>query len=130
MIYRKKHPLALCFVFFFSGLLSAQNAPKDLVVLVDTSASMSSFYTNLTNYLTGPFLEENLNLGDTFHLISFSGKPRFEIARRVIDLGDVQTINGRIFLLYPLEPVSDISSAISYGERYITILPQSREKRI
>jgi hypothetical protein len=91
---------------------------------------MSSFYANVTNYLTGPFLDEHLNLGDTFHLISFSGRPRFEIARRVIDLGDVQTINGRIFLLYPLEPVSDISSAISYGEKYTTILPQGRQKQI
>jgi hypothetical protein len=91
---------------------------------------MSSFYANVTNYLTGPFLDENLNLGDTFHLISFSGKPRFEIARRVIDLGDVQTVNGRIFLLYPLEPVSDISAAISYGEKYTTILPSGRQKRI
>jgi hypothetical protein len=131
MIDKKKRAFSvLCFSFLFAALLSAQDAPKDLIVLVDTSASMSSFYTNVTNYLTGPFLDENLNLGDTFHLISFSGKPRFEIARRVIDLGDVQTINGRIFLLYPLEPVSDISSAISYGEKYTTILPQGRQKRI
>jgi hypothetical protein len=131
MIYKKQKLFSvLCFTFFFSVLLSAQEPPKDLIVLVDTSASMSSFYANVTNYLTGPFLDEHLNLGDTFHLISFSGKPRFEIARRVIDLGDVQTINGRIFLMYPLEPISDISSAISYGERYTTILPQGRQKQI
>jgi hypothetical protein len=131
MIYKKKSFFSfLCFTVLFSALLSAQDAPKDLIVLVDTSASMSSFYANVTNYLTGPFLAENLNLGDTFHLISFSGKPRFEIARRVIDLGDVQTVNGRIFLLYPLEPVSDISAAISYGEKYTTILPSGRQKRM
>ncbi|MDR2144547.1 MAG: hypothetical protein LBP29_09280 [Treponema sp.] len=131
MIYKQKSPFfVLCFSFFFSALLSAQNAPKDIIVLVDTSSSMSSFYANVTDYLTGPFLEENLNLGDTFHLISFSGKPRFEIARRIIDLGDVQTINGRIFLLYPLEPVSDIAAAISYGEKYTTIIPSGRQKRI
>jgi hypothetical protein len=131
MIYKTKRFFSvLCFTFLFSALLPAQEPPKDLIVLVDTSASMSSFYANVTNYLTGPFLNEHLNLGDTFHLISFSGKPRFEIARRVIDLGDVQTINGRIFLLYPLEPLSDISSAISYGEKYTTILPQGRQKQI
>ncbi|MDR2143403.1 MAG: hypothetical protein LBP29_03435 [Treponema sp.] len=131
MIYKQKRPFfVVCFAFFFSALLSAQNAPKDIIVLVDTSSSMSSFYANVTDYLTGPFLEENLNLGDTFHLISFSGKPRFEIARRIIDLGDVQTINGRIFLLYPLEPVSDIAAAISYGEKYTGIIPSGRQKRI
>ncbi|MDR1505953.1 MAG: hypothetical protein LBI67_02515 [Treponema sp.] len=131
MNYKRKQAIwVLGFVFFFSALLQAQSAPKDIIVLVDTSSSMSSFYANVTNYLTGPFLEENLNLGDTFHLISFSGRPRFEIARRVIDLGDVQTINGRIFLLYPLEPVSDISSAIDYGERYTTVIPANRQKKI
>jgi hypothetical protein len=131
MIYKTKSFFSLlCLTFLFSALISAQEPPKDLIVLVDTSASMSSFYANVTNYLTGPFLDEHLNLGDTFHLISFSSRPRFEIARRVIDLGDVQTINGRIFLLYPLEPLSDISSAISYGEKYTTILPQGRQKQI
>jgi hypothetical protein len=126
----KKFLPVLMAVFFLGSPLVHAQQPKDVIVIVDTSTAMSPFYANVTNYLTGAFLRENLQLGDTFHLISFAGKPRFEIARRIIDEGDVQTINSRIFLLYPLEPASDIQAAISYGERYTGILPQNRQKKI
>ena len=63
---------------------SLDRQPIDLVVLLDTSVGMSNSHRETSEYLTGQFLREHLNLGDTFHLISFSSRPRLEISRRVI----------------------------------------------
>jgi hypothetical protein len=91
---------------------------------------MSGSYEEVSNYMIGPFLQEFLRIGDTFHLISFSDIPRTEISRRVQEAGDVETIIGRILLMYPLDPYSDISAALNYGERYVSSLPASRQKKI
>ncbi|MDR1389281.1 MAG: hypothetical protein LBJ31_04830 [Treponema sp.] len=115
---------------FFTLPLCAQNAPKDLILMVDTSVSMSPYYSEAGTYLTGPFLAENLAFGDTFHLISFAAKPRFEIARQVHDEGDIETVSGRILLLYPIEPNADIPGALSYAERQIRAIPGGRPKKL
>ncbi|MDR0623677.1 MAG: VWA domain-containing protein, partial [Treponema sp.] len=101
----------------------------DLVLLLDTSSSMSSSYREVNNYMTGGFLKEFLRIGDTFHLIPFSDAARVDISRRVEGRGDVETIIGRMLLQYPLETGSDISAALSYAEKYVSTLP-SRPKKI
>jgi hypothetical protein len=100
----------------------------DLVVLLDTSSSMSGFYQALSTFITGPLLQEFLGLGDTFHLISFSDKARLEISRRIEVQGDLEVIIGRMLLLYPLDPYSDIAGALAYTEGYVSSLPGSRNR--
>lgn len=104
--------------------------PIDLILLLDTSSSMSGSYREVNDYITGPFLREFLRIGDTFHLISFSDKPKVEIARRIEGQGEVETIIGRMLLMYPLEPWSDIPGALAYAEKYTDTLPPSRPKKI
>jgi hypothetical protein len=114
-----------CAVFVFG-----QNAgPIDLILLLDTSSSMSASYGEVNNYMTGGFLREFLRIGDTFHLIAFSDKPRVDIARRVEGRGDLETIIGRMLLQYPLDPWSDIPAALGFAETYASSLP-SRPKKI
>lgn len=103
---------------------------KDVVLVVDTCASMFSYYNEVNTYLTGPFLAENIRMGDTLHIISFGGKPRFEIVRRIVDQGDIETVSGRIWLLYPLDPNSDAGSSINYAEQYARNIPGSRPKQV
>jgi hypothetical protein len=98
--------------------------------LLDTSASMSGSYREVRDYITGPFLKEYLRFGDTFHIISFSGGPRLEIARRIEGQGDLETVIGRMFLLYPLEPGSDIAGALAYLETYLSQLSPSKPKKV
>ena len=117
-------------VFCQSSRLMDTSGPMDLVVLLDTSASMSNSYRETSDYLIGPFLREFLRLGDTFHLISFAGSPRVEISRRVEAVGDVEAIIGRILLMYPLYLQSDVSGALSFAERYSSSLPDSRYRKI
>jgi hypothetical protein len=57
--------LAICTVGVFG------QSPKDLILLLDTSASMSGSYQQVNEYLSGTFLREYLNMGDTFHFIPF-----------------------------------------------------------
>ncbi|MDR2403177.1 MAG: VWA domain-containing protein, partial [Spirochaetaceae bacterium] len=109
---------------------AAQTGPVDLVLLLDVSASMSSSYGEVRDYLSGPFLREFLRFGDTFHIISFSETPGIEIVRRVEGRGDLETVIGRLFLMYPVEPYSDIAGALNYAERYISFLPENRPKKI
>jgi hypothetical protein len=122
--------------FLFLALLwrlvpaAGQESPADLILLLDISASMSGSYREVRDYITGPFLKEYLRFGDTFHIISFSATPRLEIARRIEGRGDLETLIGRLFLLYPLEPGSDIQGALAYLESYLSRLPPSRPKKI
>ena len=103
---------------------------KDLILVVDTSSSMFSYYNELGTYLSGPFLAEHLASGDTIHIISFGSKPRFEIARQIVEQGDVETASARIWLLYPLSPASDPAAALSYAEQYVRTVPGGRPKKI
>ncbi|MDR1429240.1 MAG: VWA domain-containing protein [Spirochaetaceae bacterium] len=112
------------------GAFSWGQEPVDLVVILDTSSSMSSSYSEVADYLTGPFLREQLRLGDTFHLISFALTPALELSRRIEGRGDIQTIIGRLLILYPVNPDTDLISALEYGRRYVAGLPQGRTKKV
>jgi hypothetical protein len=61
-------------------------------------------------------------------LISIADTPRREIARRVEGVGDVETIISRLFLMYPLEPASDIPAALDFAGQYVSTLPDTRRK--
>ncbi|MCL2319062.1 MAG: VWA domain-containing protein, partial [Treponema sp.] len=107
-----------------------QSGPMDLVVVLDTSASMSNYYQGTSDYLIGPFLKEFLRIGDTFHLISFAETPKVEISRLIEGVGDVEAVIGRLLLMYPLAAQSDVAGAMNYAEKYSSSLPGSRHKKI
>jgi hypothetical protein len=125
----KKVVWVFIFIASLFPVVSAQEGPIDLILLLDTSSSMSASYREINEYMTGPFLREFLRTGDTFHLIPFSDTPRTDVSRRIEGRGDVETIIGRMLLQYPLDPWSDIAAALSYTEQYISTLP-SRPKKV
>jgi len=126
----KKTVLAVILVLTaFFGAYGQNAAPNDILLVLDTSSNMSSSYDNVTNYITGSFLTEFLRVGDTFHLIPFSGNPRLDVARRITGVGDVETIIARMLLQYPVESGNNVGSALSFAELYITTLP-GRPKKI
>jgi hypothetical protein len=119
------------FILVINGFFAyAQSGGSiDLILLLDTSSSMSGSYQRVSDYISGGFLREFLRIGDTFHLIPFSDKPRVDIARRIEGRGDVETIIGRMLLQYPLDPWTDIPAALSFAENYALSLP-ARPKKI
>lgn len=128
---RKKFfgPLVLVFLLSAFGF-SQEQKPIDLIVVMDTSSSVYDSYHQVTEYAIGPLLKEFLRVGDTFHLISFSGAPRTELSRRIESSADVETIIGRIMLMYPLDPYSDILATLEYVSRYLSDLPEVRPKTV
>ncbi|MDR3303105.1 MAG: VWA domain-containing protein, partial [Treponema sp.] len=119
----------------FLGLLmvsevAAQTSQRDLVVLIDTSASMSTHYQELRDYLSVFFPQNFLKKGDTVHLIPFSDRARLDFSRRISGRNDIEIIIGRLLLMYPLDPYSDIDAALRFAERYIASLPKTRAKSV
>jgi hypothetical protein len=127
----KRNIIAFMFALVAAlGVYGQSGGSIDLILLLDTSSSMISSYQDVNNYISGGFLREFLRTGDTFHLIPFSDRPRLDISRRIEGQGDVETIIGRMFLQYPLEPFSDIQAAMRFAEQYVSTLPASRPKKI
>ncbi|MCL2765560.1 MAG: hypothetical protein FWD40_09830 [Treponema sp.] len=122
--------ITCAFFGFFCERVFAQAAdPIDLVLVLDTSTNMSSSYEYVSDYVTGAFLNEFLRVGDTFHLIPFSARPRLDIARRISGIGDVETIIGRMLLQYPVERGNNVGAALTYTEQYLVSLP-GRPKKV
>jgi hypothetical protein len=105
-------------------------SPRDVVVILDASSSMSNSYDAVSAFVSGPFLRENLRIGDTFHFISFTDRARVELSRRIETRGDIETVIGRLLLWYPVNTGSDIFSALDYGLQYVSALPGSRSKQV
>ncbi|MCL2373992.1 MAG: VWA domain-containing protein [Treponema sp.] len=114
----------------FSSFAQQAAGPMDLVVVLDTSASMSNYHWQTSDYLAGPFLREFLRIGDTFHLISFAETPRMEISRRIGGAGDVEIIIARMLLMHPLGSRANLDLALSFAERYAAALPMQRPRKI
>ncbi|MDR1787578.1 MAG: VWA domain-containing protein [Treponema sp.] len=105
-----------------------QQEAKDVILLVDASAGMAGNYEAFITYLTGPFLQEQVRIGDTFHLVSFAETPCLEISRRIEGVGDIETAAARIMLVYPLAPRSDLQAALVFAANYARSLPPGRGK--
>ena len=118
------------FLFVFCIIFSVSAADKDVVLVLDTSSAMFSYYNETGTFLSGRFLAENLQTGDTLHIISFGAKPRLEIARRIMGAGDIETVGARIWLLYPLEPDSDPAAALNFAEQYVRSIQGGRSKKV
>ena len=122
--------LTLAFAFNVFAQAADQSVSEELIVVLNTSVSMSNYHRETSEYLIGPFLREFLRIGDTFHLISFSGSPRVEISRRVEGIGDLETIIGRLLLMSPLDPDTNVAAALNFAETFATTLPGTRPRRI
>ncbi|MDR1128607.1 MAG: VWA domain-containing protein, partial [Treponema sp.] len=113
-----------------SGGDPGPDTPIDLIVLVDTSTRMSGYFREFLEFAPGLFLREFLRIGDTFHILSFSDNPATEIVRRIEGVGDVETIIGRLHLLYPLGSGPDLNKALDYAGSYIAALPNRPRKLV
>ena len=125
----------LILVLFASALLANlsfadDQKAMDLIVVLDTSSSMYAHHQQVSDYVIGPLLKDFLRYGDTFHLISFSSTAKVEISRKIEGIGDIETIIGRLLLLYPLDRYSDLITALQYTARYLSDLPENRTKTV
>ncbi len=110
------------------GAVSAE--PVDMVVLLDTSESMFPYFNEVTHYLIGDILTQQLRKGDTFSLLSFASRPEIEVSRQIESKQDIQDVINRVLLLQPLGRYTDFVLAVKYLYQFTVDLPLSTKKDI
>lgn len=127
--------IALILVFFAAAVLFGGGAARaaqnlDLVVLVDTSASMFPYFDDLMNYLVQDLLTTRLHRGDTFHLISFSSLPEVEISLEVNSEEAARQAFSHVLLLHALGRYTDLVAAMQFLYKNVKELPETNPKQI
>ena len=113
-----------------SALFTVTAEEMDMVVLLDVSESMFPYFDDTVNFLLKDIVDEHLEYGDGFHLLSFAGAPEREINRVIKNSGDIEAVLARIMLLHPLGKHTDLLFALNYLYEYVKGLPLSTAKNI
>jgi hypothetical protein len=121
--------LILALVFLVTAFCAA-SAGVDLVVMVDTSASMFPIFGDVVNYLLRDILENRLRAGDTFHLLSFAGSVEEETTESIAETSNLEQVVGRILLLHPLGRYTDLIGALESLYDYVSALPEENRKLV
>lgn len=122
--------VAVAVILLFLAVMPAAAENIDLVVMVDTSASMFPYFDDLMNYLVHDLLATRLHRGDTFHLLSFDSTPEVEIALEINSAEAADRAFGRILLLHPLGRYTDLVAALQFLYKYVKELPETNPKQI
>ena len=117
-------------ILFVPFIVFSQDARKDLIIALDSSASMFEYHRDLGEKVISPLLQSKLNIGDTVHIVSFSDTARLILSRKVEGRGDIQTIATHILLTYPINPWSDVILALDWLGQYMSNLPANRQKTL
>lgn len=119
-----------CALFGGFAAAPAAAANVDLIVMVDTSASMLPYFDDLMTYLVQDLLVDRLHRGDTFHLLSFDSTPEVEIALEINSAEAANRAYGRIQLLHALGRYTDLVAALQFLSKYAKELPETNPKQI
>jgi Mg-chelatase subunit ChlD len=122
--------LAVALIAFLLAVMPVAAENIDLIVMVDTSASMFPYFDDLMNYLVHDLLATRLHRGDTFHLLSFDSSPEVEIALEINSAEAADRAFGRILLLHPLGRYTDLIAALQFLYKYVKELPETNPKQI
>ncbi|WP_050778932.1 VWA domain-containing protein [Treponema phagedenis] len=125
--------LSICVLFGVLFLpLTAQsrmvNQSADIVVVMDTSGTVLQYHDIINNRVLKEINDKFVRKGDTFHVLSFNAKPRYEVSQIINSEADMSRIVSRFMLLYQLGLNSDFLSALDYAKQYVNSLPQKKEK--
>jgi hypothetical protein len=122
--------IAVAILVLFLAVMPVAAENIDLIVMVDTSASMFPYFDDLMNYLVHDLLATRLHRGDTFHLLSFDSTPEVEIALEVNSPEAADRAFGRILLLHALGRYTDLPAALQFLSKYGKELPETNPKQI
>ena len=124
----KKSIIAIFLIFIsFQFLMSEQ---IDNIVLLDTSESMFPYFSGSVDYIIHDIVQEQLENGDTFHLLSFNNFPEYEISKTLRSEKEYQDIFKRILLLQPIGKYTDLIAAFSFVYEYTANLQLNSIKKI
>ena len=119
---------------FFCLTISALNAQTvrqgtaDVIVLMDTSGTVLPYYEVINQRVLQSIISKFVRIGDSFHLISFSAVPRYEMSQKINTEADLSRVVSRFMLLYQLGQSADFLSGINFAGHYMTQLPSQQQK--
>ena len=117
-------------ILFLLTATFASAAPRDFIVLMDTSQYMFDEYDTVIQNYFPDVVKEHLQLNDVFHLISFSDHPELELTQKISTRQDMEAILRRLLLLQPLGKYDDPLLALRFVYQYASGLPSYQEKTI
>ncbi|MDX9800624.1 MAG: VWA domain-containing protein [Spirochaetia bacterium] len=120
--------ILLLFTFLAAASISAE--PVDMVVMLDTSASVLPIYNNLVNYIIKDVLLNHVKYGDTFHLVNFDSTPALIISNKIKNQEDIEYVLNELFLLHPLGKYTDIIMALKYLRQYVSEVSSDGKREI
>ncbi|MDR0410479.1 MAG: hypothetical protein LBH75_00695 [Treponema sp.] len=113
---RKSVCLLLFFLYTFSFTFGQVRGPRDILLIVD----MTRFDGEVQAFIVGDFLEQNVKLGDSFHLITFAdAAPRLEMSARVMGNDDLERIKLTMRGLARIEADVSIDRVLAFVEKYV-----------
>lgn len=124
---KKSFIIIVLFLIFIQFTVSEQ---IDNIILLDTSESMFPYFSGTIDILLEEIVKEQLESGDTFHLLSFNDYPEYEISRTIRNEMEIKDIFNRILLLQPIGKYTDLISAFSFLYEYTNKLQLNSIKRI
>ena len=129
----KKLRIAAGMVFCFLTVLAlnaqtVRHNTADVVVLMDTSGTVLPYYEAINKRVLRSIISKFVRVGDSFHLLSFSAVPRYEMSQKIDTEADLSRVVSRFMLLYQLGQSADFLSGIHFAEQYMKGLSVRQEK--
>ena len=107
---------------------ATRQGAADVVVLMDTSGTVLPYYEVINRRVLQSIISKFVRIGDSFHLISFSAVPQYEMSQKINTEADLSRVVSRFMLLYQLGQSADFLSGINFAGQYMTRLPSQQEK--
>jgi 76K protein len=118
----------LCLITSALNARATRQDAADVVVLMDTSGTVLPYYEVINRRVLQSIISKFVRIGDSFHLISFSAVPQYEMSQKINTEADLSRVVSRFMLLYQLGQSADFLSGINFASQYMTRLPSQQEK--
>ena len=117
-----------CLVTSVLNAQATRQEAADVVVLMDTSGTVLPYYEVINKRVLQSIISKFVRIGDSFHLISFSAVPHYEMSQKINTEADLSRVVSRFMLLYQLGQSADFLSGINFAGQYMTQLPSQQAK--
>jgi len=117
--------IALLFIANFSLFAQADTSNRSILVILDVSGSMNDHnrFTNVQNYLDTEVINNFIEYGDVFSLVTFGEKVEERFTRTIISNSDKESLKAELYRIKPDENYTDIGMAM---EKLAEILEEKK----
>ncbi len=119
-----------CFFSFAFGQSRIDSELSDVVVVLDTSGSLLSYYDDVTGKVLNEIFTNYVKKKDVFHLISFNASVHLEISQTLNSAEDFSNIVSKFLTSYPLAKSSDVLLALDFLKNYLSTLSPLHNKKV